>query len=62
MKDRMERSGMRWTQTHAQAMLNVRAIRQSSSWDAFHPQRITTQTHSSQPYAALLNLLTPLAG
>lgn len=35
VKDRMERSGMRWTLAGAQAMLNLRALRQSSCWEAF---------------------------
>ena len=48
VKDRMERSGMRWTQLHAQAMLDVRAVHQSSYWDAFHQQRLTNQ-HASFP-------------
>lgn len=39
VKDRMERSGMRWTIEGAQAMLNIRALRQSSYWDEFHEQR-----------------------
>jgi len=36
VKDRMERSGMRWTVDGAQAMLNVRALHQSSYWNEFH--------------------------
>lgn len=56
VKDRMERSGMRWTQLHAQAMLDLRAVHQSSYWDDFHQQRITNQHKSSQP---LRNLLPP---
>jgi hypothetical protein len=35
-KDRLERSGMRWTLAGAQAMLHLRALRQSSYWDEFH--------------------------
>lgn len=38
VKDRMERSGMRWTLDGAGAMLNLRALRQSSYWDQFHQQ------------------------
>lgn len=40
VKDRMERSGMRWRLDGAQAMLNVRAVWQSSYWDDFHASRI----------------------
>jgi hypothetical protein len=60
VKDRMERSGMRWTQRHAQAMLDVRAVHQSSYWDAFHQQRITNIQVSSRHCRALLVALKPL--
>jgi len=43
VKDRMERSGMRWTLAGAQAMLNLRALRQSS-WEEFHQQPHSTTT------------------
>jgi len=62
VKDRMERSGMRWTQTNAQAMLNIRAVHQSSYWDDFHQQRVAKRAESSQTYSSLLGQLTPLAG
>lgn len=39
VKDRLERSGMRWTLEGAQAMLNLRALRQSSYWDEFQQQQ-----------------------
>lgn len=39
VKDRMERSGMRWTMQGAQAMLNLRALRHSSHWDEFQQQQ-----------------------
>ena len=60
VKDRMERSGMRWTQTGAQAMLDVRAVHQSSYWDEFQQQRIETQRESIKPYRTLLGQLTLL--
>jgi hypothetical protein len=62
VKDRMERSGMRWTQLHAQAMLDVRAVHQSSYWDAFHQQRITNVQASNRACRALFAATTPLAG
>jgi hypothetical protein len=62
VKDRMERSGMRWTQTHAQAMLDLRAVHQSSYWDDFHQQRIANQQASSQPFRNLLPPLNTLTG
>jgi len=48
VKDRMERSGMRWTLDGAQNMLNVRAVFQSDHWRGFltdHMQREIESTH-----------------
>lgn len=41
VKDRMERSGMRWTRAGAQAILDLRAVRTNDDWDdywTFHRQ------------------------
>lgn len=35
VKDRMEQSGMRWTQTGAQALLDLRAVRINDDWDDY---------------------------
>lgn len=35
VKDRMERSAMRWTLTGAQAVLDLRAVRINDDWDAY---------------------------
>jgi len=35
VKDRMEQSGMRWTQTGAQAILDLRAVRINDDWDDY---------------------------
>ena len=35
VKDRMEQSGMRWTKTGAQAVLDLRAVRLNGHWDAY---------------------------
>jgi len=35
VKDRMEQSGMRWTPTGAQAILELRAVRANDDWDAY---------------------------
>jgi hypothetical protein len=35
VKDRMEQSGMRWTKTGAQAVLDLRAVRINGHWDAY---------------------------
>lgn len=39
VKDRMERTGMRWRVPSAQAMLDLRAIYASQQWDAFQSYR-----------------------
>jgi hypothetical protein len=42
VKDRMEQAGMRWTKAGAQAMLDLRAVRLNTDWDAywqFHRQK-----------------------
>lgn len=62
VKDRMERSGMRWTQDGAQAMLDVRAVHQSSYWDAFHEQRATRSSASATACSKLIQQANPLAG
>lgn len=54
VKDRMERSGMRWTLQGAQAMLNVRAVHQSSYWDQFHRHRFKEQQEKLHPHRDLL--------
>ena len=55
VKDRMERSGMRWRLAGAQAMLHVRAVYQSSYWDDFHQRphcpRTMHTTPASRPVA-----------
>ncbi len=48
VKDRMERSGMRWTLEGARSMLNVRAAFQSDHWRSFldlHTANEVAQTH-----------------
>jgi len=54
VKDRMERSGMRWRLVGAQSMLHVRAVYQSSYWDAFHEDRIVREQRALHPHRALL--------
>lgn len=43
VKDRMERSGMRWTVEGAQAMLHLRAIYLNGDWDEFIDYRIEAE-------------------
>jgi hypothetical protein len=50
VKDRMERSGMRWTIENAQAMLDVRSTYVNGDWDAFMAYRIEKETQRLYPY------------
>lgn len=43
VKDRLERTGMRWTLQGAQAMLDLRATYLNGEWDAFWDSHITHQ-------------------
>jgi hypothetical protein len=54
VKDRMERSGMRWRLAGAQPMLHVRAVYQSSYWDDFHQHRMAREQRTLHPHRALL--------
>lgn len=49
VKDRMERSGMRWTLQGAQAMLHVRSIHHSNDRTDFYKQRILDEQKSLYP-------------
>jgi hypothetical protein len=60
VKDRMERSGMRWTLEGARNMLNVRAAFQSSYWDQFQRSRIDREQLVLQLHRNLLGDYTPL--
>lgn len=51
VKDRMDRTGARWSLTGAEAVLRLRAIRASGDFDAywaFHLDRDTTRNHASR--------------
>jgi hypothetical protein len=54
VKDRMERSGMRWRLAGAQPMLHVRCVYQSSYWDAFHQDRMSREQSTLHPHRALV--------
>jgi hypothetical protein len=60
VKDRMERSGMRWRLAGAQAMLHVRAVYQSAYWDDFHKVRIAREQSTLHPHRALLGDYHPI--
>jgi len=55
VKDRMERSGMRWSKVGAQAMLDVRSEYLNGDWEAFHAFRIEHQTKRLYPHRQLLH-------
>lgn len=59
VKDRMERSGMRWRLDGAQPMLNVRAVWQSSYWDNFQTHRINDEQAQLHPNRSLIADYTP---
>jgi len=50
VKDRMERTGMRWRIPGAQAMLNLRAVYLNGDWDAFQNHRIKKERRRLYPY------------
>jgi len=55
VKDRMERSGMRWTRAGAQAMLDVRSEYLNGDWAAFQAFRLRTETRRLYPNRTLLD-------
>jgi hypothetical protein len=54
VKDRMERSGMRWTIESAQAMLDVRSTSLNGDWDDFMRYRIEKETQRLSRYRELV--------
>ena len=56
VKDRMELSGMRWTQNGAENLLHLRAVAENGDWDAFHDFR------KRQRHARLYNIPFPCQG
>jgi len=60
VKDRMERSGMRWTLEGARSMLNVRAAFQSDHWRSFQDSNVEHQTREAHPHRHLLSSYEPL--
>jgi hypothetical protein len=52
VKDRMERSGMRWVIDGAQAMLGLRSIHMSALWDEFRQFRIHRECQRLYPFSA----------
>jgi hypothetical protein len=54
VKDRMERTGMRWRVPGAQAMLNLRAVYINGDWDTFQDHRIKAERCRLYPYLPLV--------
>ena len=48
VKDRMERSGMKWTCHGARELLHLRCLRASGYWSEFHETRSTTRQTENQ--------------
>ena len=61
VKDRMERSGMRWTLEGARSMLNVRAAFQSDHWATFLQHRIKQEMEQLHRHRGLLDDYQPMA-
>jgi hypothetical protein len=61
VKDRMERSGMRWTLEGARSMLNLRAAFQSDYWPSFLHDNMAKETCKTHRNLSLLTNYTPLA-
>jgi hypothetical protein len=54
VKDRMERTGMRWVVPSAQAMLHLRAVHASDQWEEFQDYRMNAESHRLYPYKELI--------
>jgi len=54
VKDRMERTGMRWCILGAQAMLDLRAVYLNDDWEIFQDYRIKEERPRLYPYGPLL--------
>src|SRR5206468_1230485 len=54
IKDRLERAGMHWTLTGAQAMLDLRSMWIGGHWEAFQQERIERETERLYPHRNLV--------
>jgi hypothetical protein len=61
VKDRMERSGMRWTLEGARSMLHVRAAFQSDHWRSFLDDRMKTEIQRTHRHQHLISDCQPMA-
>jgi hypothetical protein len=55
VKDRLERAGMHWTISGAQAMLDVRSIYVSGLWEEYQVYRIARETERLYPHRTLVH-------
>lgn len=55
VKDRLERTGMSWTPTGAQALLHLRAIATSQQWETYAKYRVDRETNRLYPYRSQFN-------
>jgi hypothetical protein len=61
VKDRMERTGMRWCEPNAGSMLYVRALEVTGLWEPFQIHRQAAERKRLHPHRKLLNDYTPNA-
>jgi hypothetical protein len=61
VKDRMERTGMRWREPNAASMLFVRALKVTDLWEPFQNQRQAAGREQLHPHQKLLNDYIPNA-
>jgi hypothetical protein len=54
IKDRMERAGMHWTLTGAQALLDLRSVWVGGYWEAFQQERLESETKRLYPHRHLV--------
>jgi len=57
VKDRLERTGMSWTISGAQAMLDLRCVYLTEQWESFMTFRIARETERLYPYRDTLKTL-----
>ena len=59
VKDRMERTGMRWREPSARSMLFARALEVTGLWEPFQIHRQAVECLRLHPHQKLLNDYTP---
>ena len=61
VKDRMERTGMRWQVPSAQAMLDLRVLHVSDQWEVFQRYRVEAESRRLYPYQPTVDSRWPVA-